>query len=108
MIEQVEVLKDHPDLLPEATQGPGVFGVDLVPFEPDVAAVRGQEVVQALEKGALARAGGADDHLHVALVHIEGHVVEDRFAAEFLDDVGGAQDGGGVHGDVPHMEPLTA
>ncbi|MFQ9866421.1 MAG: hypothetical protein ACLRWP_04840 [Bilophila wadsworthia] len=35
-------------------------------------------------------------------------VVEDRFAAEFLDDVGGAQDRGGVHGDVPHMEPLTA
>ena len=108
MIEQVEILKDHADLLPQGAQLSGVAGVDLLFFKPDVAGVRGQEVVEALEEGALARAGRADDHLHVAFMHIEGHVVEDRFAAELLDDVGGAQDGGGVHGDVPHMEPLTA
>ena len=108
VIEQVEVLKDHADLLPQGAQFPCVAGVDLLPLKPNVAGVRGQEVVEALEERAFAGTGRADDHFHVAFVHIEGHVVEDRFAAEFLDDVGGAQDRGGVHGDVPHMEPLTA
>lgn len=96
------------DLLPQGAQFPCVAGVDLLPLKPNVAGVRGQEVVEALEERAFTGTGRADDHFHVAFVHIEGHVVEDRFAAEFLDDVGGAQDRGDVHGDVPHMEPLTA
>ena len=108
VIKEVEILKDHAHLLAEGAEFFRVAGVDLVAFEPDVAGIRRQEVVEALEEGAFPGPGRADDHFHVALVHVEGHVVEDGFAAELLDDVGGAQNGGGVHDGVPHMEPLTA
>lgn len=63
MVEQVEILKNHAHLLPQAVQALFVAQVNRPAFQPDFAFVRLHQTVDALQKRALATAGSADQYL---------------------------------------------
>ena len=101
VVEQVEILKDHTDIL---TQGQKLFpgcAIDFPALEEDASRIRRGEKVDAGKQGGFARARGTDQHLEVAFADRQGDIVEDAVAANGLDDVFHAQDGRIIHGQGP-------
>src|SRR5690606_16033111 len=74
--EQVERLEDHACLAPDLVDGAHVVGeFDAVYQDP--AFLMLLETIDAADEGRFARAGGSDDHHHLALVHRQRDVLED-------------------------------
>ena len=76
VVEEVEALKDHADLLTQGVEI-GVQDGQVLTVEPDVAAVRLFEKVQTAQQGGLAGAGGTDDADHLAFVYVQVDAFED-------------------------------
>ena len=109
VIEEVEFLKDHAHVLTQVVEFSGVFEIDLAVAEPDFALIGFEQAVDALQKGALARAGRADEHFDVARTHADGAVVEDFSSGKIFGEVFRAKNGGvvlrSVHGVSRHHMP---
>ena len=83
VVEQVKALEHHADALAQAVQV-GVQVRQVLAAEPDVAAVRLLQQVQAAKQRGLAGAGGADDAHHLALLHVQVDALEDLQGAKGL------------------------
>ena len=60
---------------------------DLFAVEPDLARVGVEQAHEVLDEDALADARRADDEEHLAVAHLEAHVVEHGLGPEGLPDV---------------------
>ena len=88
--EQIEVLKYHPDFAAHQVEVGFALGqVDAV--DNDLPVVEFFQAIEAAQKGGFARTGRADDHHHLTLADLRGHIVHRpyRFAAtlEYLDQI---------------------
>ena len=81
--KQLVALKNHPDLLPELRELPGVC-VDLFTVQKNTASLDELKGVDASQKRALSAAAGADDDRDLALLECEAQVVQHCFALKFL------------------------
>jgi len=70
VVEQVEVLEDHPDLRADCVDI-AVRGCDLDVADVDPSGIRSGEQVDASEEGALAGTAGADDDDNFAAVDVQ-------------------------------------
>src|SRR6266568_6368644 len=85
MREQVELLEDDSDPLPDAVDL-DTLARDLLALEEDPAGVDRLEQVDAAQQRALAAAAGADHDKHFARIDAEIDPVEDDVVAEALPD----------------------
>ena len=92
VVEQVEVLEDHAHLGPEGAELGFVGEIQLFAFKDDLAPVRGDEAVDALQERALARTGRTDEDLELAAFHGQGAIVQDGLAAQAFADAFYLQD----------------
>ena len=95
MIEQIEILKNHSHLLTEAAEFRRAASVDGHAVQQDFSLVRRNQPVDALEEGALACPGRADENLEVAGVHGDGDIMQNGASAESFADAAHLQQGGG-------------
>jgi hypothetical protein len=77
VIEEVEILKDHPDFLAVGVEVSLVCIMNLLFVQPDPPLVGFDQKIDALQKRALPRAGGSDEDLEIPLVHLERRPLED-------------------------------
>ncbi len=84
MIKEVEILKNHSHLLAIAAQGFFIPAVDQAAFQKYPAAVRGDQVIDALKQGAFSGARRADQHLDFAGVDRQRDIIQNRTIAELL------------------------
>jgi len=102
VVEEIEVLEDHPHFLPIGVEVLLVGVFHLFPFKPDAALIRFHEEIDALQKRALAGAGGTDEDLEIALSDRQGDAPEDLPLPVALGDVFDAEDGRFFwHGQLP-------
>ncbi len=102
MGEEVELLEDDPDPLPDAGDV-GAAARDLLALEVDRAGLDRLEQVDAAEERALAAAARADDREHFAAAHLEVDAVEHDVVPEALVDALEADQrhsGGGGRGNA--------
>jgi hypothetical protein len=76
-VEQGRALEDHPHVLPRLERFLEREVGDVLPVDADAALVGHEQAEDELERGALARAGFADEADRLARVRDEGHVLED-------------------------------
>ena len=81
VIEQVEVLEHHADILAHFVQIGFLVG-QVVAIHNDCAAGDFFQAVQAAQKSRLAAAGGAEDDNDLALIDIRRHIAQDLEVAE--------------------------
>jgi hypothetical protein len=83
--EEVEILKDHPDLLPNPL-GSYLPLIHLDSVDEDAALVRFDEKVDTPEESALAGAARPDDDEGFSLRYLEGDSAEDMEGTKVLVD----------------------
>ena len=74
-LHQVELLEDHGAVAPPVAQGPAVERGHVPPAREDAAGARRLQPVDQPQQGRFARARAADDADHLAVRHLEVHVV---------------------------------
>jgi hypothetical protein len=74
--QQVEVLEDHPDLLPETAQAVGIQGGDFFVIDLDLAARRLFQTIDQAQQGTFSRAGMADEAKHLAVLDAQAGGVQ--------------------------------
>src|SRR5262249_12856131 len=86
VLEEVEALEDHADLRAVRREGLLAQRGQALGLEVDVAGVGRLEHGEAAQQRRLARAGGPDDHLHLAAVDLEGAAFQPLELAVALRD----------------------
>ena len=76
VVEKVEVLKDHSDLLAVGVEVPLVVVMHLAAVQPNPPLVGFDEEIDALQQRAFPRTRGTDQDLQISLVYVEGRPLQ--------------------------------
>jgi hypothetical protein len=91
MIEEQEVLKDHPNLLADFVLIVP-FGSDFRTIQKDLSAIMGRQKIDTTKQCAFARPTRTDDHNCLAFIDLEIDIFEDNILAVNFRQLAGLQD----------------